>query len=62
MKRYSPVILKKLPLGSLREDVLIPGSRFVPGRSLGGKSVDGKTLHFYDLFNQRMKNCTTRLI
>jgi len=46
------VVLKKLPLGSLREDVLIPGSRFVPGRSLGGKSVDGKPLLFYDfLFN-----------
>jgi len=34
------VVLKREPLGSLREEFLIPGRKFVPGRSWGGKAVE----------------------
>jgi len=37
---------------SLREEFLIPGKNFVPGRkrNWGGNAVDEKTLSFYYLF------------
>jgi len=38
------VILKREPLGSLGEEFLIPGRKFVPGRNWGGKAVDEKKL------------------
>ena len=41
------VVLKREQLGSLREEFLIPGRKFVPGRNWGGKAVDEKTLSFY---------------
>jgi len=31
-----------VPLGSLREDFLIPGTKFVPGRKWGEKAADEK--------------------
>jgi len=36
------MVLKGEPLGSLREEFLIPGRKLVPGRSWGGKAVDEK--------------------
>jgi len=36
------VVLKRVPLGSQREEFLIHGKKFVPGRNWGGKSVDEK--------------------
>jgi len=33
-------------LGSLGEEFLIPGRKFVPGRTCGGNAVDEKTLNF----------------
>jgi len=51
-----------VPLGSLREEFLIPESKFVPGRNWGGKTVDEKTSSFYYFFIQhKNKNCTARL-
>jgi len=41
------VVLKGGPLGSLREELLIPGRKFVPGMKWGRKVVDEKTLIFY---------------
>jgi len=41
------VVLKREPLGSAREEFLIPGRKTVPGRNWGGKAVDEKTLSFY---------------
>jgi len=38
------VVLKREPLGSLREEFLIPGRKFVPGRNCGGKAVDEKNV------------------
>jgi len=35
-----------MPLGSLREEFLIPGRRFVAGRNWGGEAVDEKNLTF----------------
>jgi len=40
-----PVVLKLEPLGSLREEFLIPGRKFAPGRNWGGKVVE-KNLSF----------------
>jgi len=45
-------ILKRVPLGSLWEEFLFPGRKFVPGRNWGGKAVDEKTLSFSYLFIQ----------
>jgi len=42
-----PVILKRVPLGSLREEFSIPGRKFGPERNWGGKAVDETTLTFY---------------
>jgi len=39
------VVLKREPLGSLREEFLIPGRNFAPGRNWGRKAV-GKKLKF----------------
>jgi len=36
----SSVAFKREPPGSLREELLIPGRKFVPGRNWGGKAVD----------------------
>jgi len=44
------VVLKWESLGSLREEFLTPGRKFVPRGSWGGKAVDEKTLSFYCLF------------
>jgi len=38
------VVLKQEPLGSLKEEFLIPGRRFVPGKNWRGKAVDDKNL------------------
>jgi len=40
------VVLKWEPLGSLREEFLISGRKFAPGRNWGGKAVE-KILNFY---------------
>jgi len=47
MQTSRPVVLKREPLGSLREEFLIPGRKFVPGRNWRGKAVDEITLFFY---------------
>jgi len=44
-----------VPLGSLREEISIPGRKFVPGRNWGGKAVGEKALSFYYLFIQHIK-------
>jgi len=49
-----PVVLKRVPPGSLREEFFIPGG-FVPGRNRGGKAVDEKNFNFYYLFIQHVK-------
>jgi len=36
------MVLKREPLGSLREEFQIPGRKFVPGRNWGGKAVEKK--------------------
>jgi len=54
-RTFRPVVLKRVPLGSLREEFLIPGRKFVPGRNWGGKALDVKTLSFYYLFIQHRK-------
>jgi len=41
-----PMVLKREPLGSPREEFLIPGRKFVPGSNWGGKVVGEKTLSF----------------
>jgi len=51
-----PVVLKRAPLGSLKEEFLISGGKFVPRRNWGGKAVNEKTLSFYYLFIQHIKN------
>ena len=40
---YMPVVLKWVPLGSLREEFLIPGKKFVSEKNWGGKVLDQKT-------------------
>jgi len=45
--RSRTVGLKREPLGSLREEFLIPGRKFVPGRNWRGKVVSEKNLSFY---------------
>ena len=58
------MVLKREPLGSLREEFLIPGRKFAPGKNWGGKAVE-KNLSFsfssYK-FIQHIKNCTVRLV
>jgi len=44
-----------VPTGSLREEFLIPGRKFVPGRNWGGRDVDEKYYCFYYLFIQHIK-------
>jgi len=62
MGTSSPVMLKREPLDSLREEFLIPGRKFVPARNWVGKAVDEKTLSFIiSLFN-KCKNRTARLV
>jgi len=36
------VVLKREPLGSIREEFLIPGRKFSPGWNWGGKVVEKK--------------------
>jgi len=49
------VVLKRVPLGSLREEFLIRGRTFVSGRKWRGKTVDKKALSFYYLLLQHIK-------
>jgi len=44
---FRPVVLKWVPLGSLRKEFLISERKFVPGRNWGVKAVDGKTSSVY---------------
>jgi len=39
----NPMVLKRVPLGSPKEEFLIPGKNFVPGRNWGGKAMDEKS-------------------
>jgi len=48
---FKPVVLKREPLVSLREEFWIPGRKFVPGR----KSCGWKNLSFYYHFIQHIK-------
>jgi len=58
-----PVVLKREPLGSLREEFLIPGRKFSPERNRGGKYVGKKAKSFYYYWLiQHVKYCTVRLI
>jgi len=41
------VVLKRKPLGSPREEFLIPERKIVPGKNWGGKAVDEKNFSFY---------------
>jgi len=45
---YKPVVLKRVPLCSPREELLIPG-RFVPGKNWGEKAVDEENLNVHCL-------------
>ena len=49
------VVLKREPLGSLREEFLIPGRKYVLGSNWGGKGMDEKGLNFYHLFINTLK-------
>ena len=42
------MVLKRVPLGSLSEEFVIPGRKFVPGRNREGKTVDGKIFFFIE--------------
>jgi len=44
-ERFKAVVLKQVPLGSLRK-LLIPGRNFFPTRNWEGKAVDEKNLKF----------------
>jgi len=56
----SPVVLKRLPLGSLREEFLILGENlFVPGRKGYGWKNHQFWLFVYSTYK---KNCTARLV
>jgi len=45
-EKLTPVVRKGLMLGSPREEALIPGKKFVPGRNLGEKTMDEKPFSF----------------
>jgi len=49
------VVLKREPLGSLREEFLIPGRKFVPGRNWGGKAVNEKTKNIIFIYSTHIK-------
>ena len=49
------VVLEQVPLGLVKEEFLIPGRKFLPGRDWGGKPVDEKNYDFYYLFMQHIK-------
>jgi len=55
-----PVVLRREPFGSLREEFLFLGRKFVPERNCGGKAVDEKTWSFYHWFIQHMKAIVQR--
>jgi len=57
------VVLKRVPLGSLREDFLIPGMNFVRDRNWGGKAVAEKAYAFIIcLFNtKKLRNESDQL-
>jgi len=59
MRKINKIVMKE---DYEKNDSLMPGRKFVPGRNWGGKAVDEKTLSFYYLFIQHIKNCTTRLV
>ena len=56
------VVLKWVPLGSLREEFLIPGRKVVPRRNWGGTAVDQETWGFCYLLIQHIgkmvSNCS----
>ena len=54
------VVLKREPLGSLREEFIIRGRKFVPGKNWRGKAVGEKTLNFYCYVIQHIKITTQR--
>jgi len=54
-KHAKAVVLKREPLGSLREEFLIPGGKFAPGRNWEGKAVE-KNVSFSSCWcNQHIK-------
>jgi len=55
LKPSKPVVLKRVPLGSLRVEFLISGRKFVPGRDWGKKSCGWKKLSFCYLFIQHIE-------
>ena len=56
-----PVVFKREPLGSLREECLIPRRKFVPGGNWGGKAVNEKIKILLLVYSAHKNNCTARL-
>jgi len=56
------VVLKREPLGSLREEFLILGRKFAPGRHWGGKAVKKKLKFLFLFVYSTRKKCTMRLV
>jgi len=56
------VVLKREPLGSLREEFIFPGRKFVPGMNRGGNAVDEIALFLLLVYSTQIYNCTARLI
>jgi len=56
------VVPKRVPLGSLREEFLIPGRKIVPRRNLGVEKLWMKkpSSVYYGICLFNVKNCTAR--
>jgi len=61
VQKSETVVLKREPLGSPREEVLIPGRKFAPWKNWGGKAVGKKQKFLFVLVYSTLKNCTERL-
>jgi len=60
-ERSRSVILKREPLGSLKEEFCIPGRKFVLGMNRGRKAVDEKNVSFYYYFIQHIKKLSSKV-
>jgi len=56
------VVLKPEILGSLREEFLIPGRKFSPGRNCGGKAVAKSEVFIPISLLNTLKSYTVRLV
>jgi len=59
---FNTVVLNREPLGSVREEFLIPGRKFAPGSNRGGKVVEKNLNYLFLLVYSTHKKCTARLV